>query len=403
MNTEPTNKPKLWNRNYILMITASAFISLSFYMLNPTFPIYIKGLNGNLGMVGFITGVFMVSSVLIRPFAGNSSDKYNKKIIYIAGLAMIVVAMAGYIIFKSIPMIIVFRLLHGLGWGLATTAAGTLTSDNVPHSRMGEGMGFLGVSLVFGMSIGPALGLELINRFDAFTVFAAAIAFTVIGAFLFIVLYKDIIKAEVSTPETPAARVKGLSAIIEKKSLLPASVVFFVGIVQSSIVSFLALYGAERGIANIGYFFTVEAIAILISRPLIGKIADKNGFWTVVIPAILVMTATMVMLYFSVSPMMFIFAAILYGIGFGTMSSSCQAMCVIYADPERRGMANSTYYLGMDFGMGIGSYLAGAIAGALGYSTMYLLGTIPLIIGLAVYLIGGGIRPKMAVKEPAPE
>ena len=50
-----------------------------------------------------------------------------------------------------------------------------------------------------------------------------------------------------------------------------------------AIVSFLVLYSAERGIANIGIFFTIYAIALAISRPFAGRIVDKIGFNIVVI------------------------------------------------------------------------------------------------------------------------
>ena len=90
--------------------------------------------------------------------------------------------------------------------------------------------------------------------------------------------------------------------------------------------------------------------------------------------------------------------AFLYGLGYGTLTSACQALAVLKAKPERGGLAISTYYLGMDAGNGLGTILNGALSKAFGYAGMYLLCIIPLIIGLIVFVFSGGIPRKSAAK-----
>ena len=172
---------KLWNRNYITILVANCFISISFFILNPTFPVYAKSLINDLSIVGLLSSVFLVSATLIRPFSGYATDKYDKRKIFLGGLFLLCLSILGYIFLKTIPGIIIARLFHGIGMGLATTAFGALASENMPKARMGEGMGYYGLGMVFGMSIGPSIGLQLMNSFGNQVAFGAAGGFAARG------------------------------------------------------------------------------------------------------------------------------------------------------------------------------------------------------------------------------
>jgi len=179
---------------------------------------------------------------------------------------------------------------------------------------------------------------------------------------------------------------------IEKTAITPASLVFFIGIVVSSMTTYLALYSHERGISNIGYFFTIQSAAVLFSRLINGRIADRSGYTIVIIPSIAYLVAAMLCLYFAKTLMLFMVTAFLYGLGYGTLTSACQALSALKAKAEKRGLAISTYYLGMDAGNGLGTILNGAIVKAVGYAQMYLICIVPLTIGLVLFTLWGRER-----------
>lgn len=379
----------LWNRNYIIILIVNCFISISFFIVNPTFPVYAKSLINDLSIVGLLSSVFLISATLIRPYSGHITDIYEKQKIFMGGLFLLCISFLGYILLKSVLEIIIVRLFHGIGMALTTTAFGALASENIPDSRMGEGMGYYGLGMVFGMSIGPSIGLYLLNSFSAQAAFGVAAGFLILGAILFFLIYRkpNHINKDLQGLRKPGK--KGAFFNIEKTAILSASLVFFIGIVVSSITTYLVLYSNERGISNIGYFFTIQSVAVLISRLISGRLADKSGYAIVIVPSIVCLGLSMLLLYFASTPVVFMLTAFLYGLGYGTLTSSCQALSVAKANPERRGLAISTYYLGMDAGNGIGMIINGIISKAFGYAEMYLLCIIPLIIGLAIFFIWG--------------
>ena len=177
---------------------------------------------------------------------------------------------------------------------------------------------------------------------------------------------------------------------IEKTAIIPASLIFFIGIIVSAITTYLVLFSIDLGISNIGFFFTIQSGAVLLSRLVNGRIADKKGYGVVIIPSIVCLIGAMVLLFFATTPIFFMITAFLYGLGYGTLTSACQALSVLEAKPERRGSAISTYYLGMDAGNGFGTILCGVISKTFGFAAMYLFCIIPLIGGLIIFLFWGG-------------
>ena len=74
--------------------------------------------------------------------------------------------------------------------------------------------------------------------------------------------------------------------------------------------------------------------------------------------------------------------------GYGIMSSVCQSTAILLAGKNKRGLANSTYYIGLDLGMTLGPVIGGVLYGNFGISLFYpmLMFTIPLAV--VVYYVG---------------
>jgi MFS family permease len=358
--------------------------------LNPTFPVYIKSLINDLSIVGLISSLFLISAMLIRPFSGFLTDIYNKRKIFIGGLFILCISIVGYIFLNTVPGIIFARLLHGIGMGLATTAFGALAAQNIPPARMGEGMGYYGLGMVFGMSIGPTIGIQLLNTYSAQVAFGVAGGFSILGVILIVTIYRKRNSSNLNIPRPSIPRNIKAFFNIEKSAIMPASLIFFIGIIVSAITTYLVLFSTDRGISNIGFFFTIQSIAVLLSRLVNGRIADKKGYGIVIVPSIMCLISAMVLLFFATTAIFFMISAFLYGLGYGTLTSACQALSVLKAKPEKRGLAISTYYLGMDAGNGFGTILCGIISKMFGYAEMYLLCVIPLLVGLMIFLFWSG-------------
>lgn len=372
---------QIWNRTFILTLTVSFLLFLSMYMLLPTLPLYAQTIGGNETVAGTIVGLFTLSAVLVRPWFGNLLDRKGRKVILMVGASIFLLSVAAYNLAFSIVTLLALRALHGIGWGASTTASSTIASDVIPASRRAEGMGYFGIAATIAMSVGPALGLYLIkdNGYSVlFTGAAILAALGLVGSFF--INYEQ--------PRKDQEEAKSLSAkgvFLEKTVIPPAIVLFFITLTYGGIVTFLPAYADSQGVENIGIFFTVYALVLLFGRPFIGKLADRYGGQKFLTPGILLIATALLLLVKASSLPVFLLVGVIYGLGFGTVQPILNALVISLAPPERRGVANATFAVAMDLGIGLGAVILGFLAQHLGYVYMYGSSAVFALFALVMY------------------
>src|SRR5699024_3001802 len=68
-----------------------------------------------------------------------------------------------YLMANSFGWLLALRFFHGIGFGIATIATGTIVADIIPEHRRGAGMGYFALFMNLAMVIGPFLGLTIIQ------------------------------------------------------------------------------------------------------------------------------------------------------------------------------------------------------------------------------------------------
>ncbi|SDB81215.1 Predicted arabinose efflux permease, MFS family [Pelagirhabdus alkalitolerans] len=376
-------KEKIWTRDFALICVANFFIFLGFQMTLPTVPLLVQSLGGTDQIIGLITGVFSFSSILFRPYAGHALESKGRQPIYMLGLAIFVLSVGSYAIVPSIIFLILMRLVQGAGWGLSTTATGTIVSDFTPQARRGEGMAYFGFSGNLALAIGPSLGLTLAGALS-YTQLFLIIASTGLIAFVLAsrIQYKKI--EDLPQPEK-STTVK--FDIFEKSAVTPSILLFFVTVTFGGITSFLPLYTAQEGVSGIEFYFLFYAIALLISKTFAGKLYDVKGHIYVFLPGGVLVVLAMLTLFIMPDTWALLLAGTLYGLGFGSIQPALQAWAINQSPANRRGMANATFFGSFDLGVGTGAMVFGLIATAFGYAYIYLAAALSVATAMVIYTI----------------
>lgn len=356
-NANVASEGQIWNKTFFLILVVSFLMFLSMYMLLPTLPLYALTIGGNATVAGTIVGVFTLSAVLVRPWFGNLLDLRGRKVILIIGAGIFLVSALAYNLAFSIITLLTIRVVHGIGWGASTTATATMASDVIPAVRRAEGMGYYGLASTLAMAFGPALGLYLV-KFSSYTVlFTGAAILAILG-----LTGSFFINYEIPRKNKDEVRIQPLKGVILEKTAIPASLVlFFITLTYGGIITFLPSYADYRGVENIGLFFTVYALVLLFSRPIIGKLADRYGVRAFLVPGILLIALALLLLVKASSLPMFLLVSVVYGLGFGTVQPILNALVISLSPPERRGAANATFAVAMDLGIGVGAVVLGFI------------------------------------------
>ena len=361
---------KLWTKNFICITIANFFMFFGFEMFMTTIPLYINTIGGSSTDVGLSVGIFTFAALIMRVFAGYLLDRYGRRAVFICGLILMAAITLSYSLITSVAMIMLARMIHGIGWGVASTGSNTIASDNIPKLRFGEGMGYFGLSTSLAMAVGPAFGLTLLSHFDFnfLFIFAAATAITAI------IISVPVKKVEFQNDINAAMEdAKYKPVIAEPKALIPAITIAFISASYGAVIGFIALFGIQKGIENIGFYFAVYAVVMLITRPSAGKLADKKGFAVVILPGIAFALIGILILSTSQDLWQFLISAAFYGIGMGATQPSLQALAVLRSPKDRTGAANATFINGFDLGIGVGSVTGGMLASAFGFSIMYMI------------------------------
>lgn len=368
----------LWTRDFFLICFVNFSMFLGLQLLLPTIPVFVVHLGGLETDVGIVMAIFTVSAMLARPLAGLLSDTRGRQGVLIVGLVIFIIAVAGYNWSTGIAALLAIRFLHGLGWGLCTTASGTIAADTIPLPRMGEGMGYFSLATAFSMAIAPAAGIYFITNLSFTHLFFTSAALAIAALILSLTIsYRKVEHTTVSPRAT----------LYEKSVLNTSLIIFLVTATYGAVVSFIVLYAAELGINNIGPFFIVFALTTLISRPLSGRLVDKKGYNVVIVPGMLLLVITMLVLAAANKMWVFLTSAALYGLGFGSVQPSLHSLAVRIAPSNRWGAANGTFFSAFDLGVATGAVFWGIVSQAVGYSYMYASNIIPGLLALAIYLL----------------
>jgi predicted MFS family arabinose efflux permease len=280
-----------------------------------------------------------------------------------------------------------------------------LIAGYIPENRIGEGMGYFGLGQTLAMAVGPALGLVIGNRFGFNLTFFVSCGF-LLAAMVLALIVTGSERAEVIVHKNvPIRELIRPSNFFAKDALLFGAFAIAISSLGGLESSFLALYGKQLGMANIGWYFTLSAVVMFVSRMVFGRIMDKKGFAIVFFPGMAAMAAAL-LLFGMATPAsavaIFAAACILKSLGAGAIQPSLQAQCIMAVKPEKRGAAASTYYFGADIGQGTSPIIGGAIAQSWGYSSAFLVYMLPILLATALYGLFIGIRKSKRRKSSDP-
>ncbi|WP_081823866.1 MFS transporter [Paenibacillus sp. UNC451MF] len=384
LNQQKPGKEPLWTRTFILLALANLLLFFGFQMLLPTIPAYVTQLGGDNSAVGMVIFILTISALIIRPFSGAALDMLSGRLILIVGSIITLIAIGSYIAAASVGVIYMLRVVHGIGWGISTTTYGTMASNIIPASRRGEGMGYFGLASTLAMALGPMSGIAIINSFSFTVLFTVSFVLTLLSLLVSMLVGKKDTSSGSGKGKPPQGSL--LSRLVDKQALFPSLLVLLLSLTYGGIVSFITLFGKEQGIANVGWFFSVNAIMLFLVRPISGKIFDTRGHVWVLLPGALFSLVGMILLSYTTGTGGLMAAAAFYGVGFGAIQPSLQAWIIQRAAPERRGAANATFFSAFDLGIGLGALILGPIAAATNYAMMYRVSSFMFVLYLIIYI-----------------
>ncbi|MFA5727555.1 MAG: MFS transporter, partial [Saccharofermentanaceae bacterium] len=343
-------------------------------------PVFISGnLKANNSTVGLVMACYTIAAVFIRPVCGFGLDRLGRRTIFLTSLFIYALIFNTYLLATSVLVITLIRFVHGLTWGMTTTSNSTFAGDIVPSGKRGQGYGFFGISTTLGMAIGPLVGSFIFQHggYEAMFLSGSLIGFISMGCAARIRYSNYHVKKRI-------ARFKW-NQLIEPTSILPSINLLVIIFSYGGLLSFVSLYGQETGMPNPSGFFFIYALGVISSRFVAGKSLDRKGPRWIIGICLLLLIIGFPMLALWQTPTGYYLSAIILGVGNGVVFPSFQTMVNNMVDSSHRGAANSTVFISVDAGMGLGMVVVGVIAQYLSLPAAFLFCSGICAVGLFLF------------------
>jgi MFS family permease len=354
---------KTLSRDFILSFLAQFAFSCVFSILIPTIPIYLSHFEAKEAEIGFLVGIFSVSSLILRPFVGRALLRTPEKKFMVAGTAVYVLSCLAYILAPPFWPLLIVRVFHGIGLALFSTASFTLIANITPVSYRGQFVSYFYLSNNLSFALGPFFGMLLINHFSFVVLFLTCTGLSLCSFFIAMKLGKN---GAAPSQDEPIKAQPFLS-----REALPCSIIsFMLNIIWGSLSAFFPLYALKHGVSNPGIFFIFLAVTLILGRSLGGRVLDLYDRKKLIMSCLFVIIVSIVILPFSNSLKMFILAAIILGAGWAFLYPSLM-IYVMEKAGTAQGPAMATFTALGDLGAGVGPMIMGIILEWTSYPVMF--------------------------------
>jgi MFS family permease len=129
---------------------------MGFLIVLPLLPFYAERLGADPTKIGALVAVFALAQLAMAPLWGRLSDRYGRRPMIIAGLAISAIS---YILFEgasTVWLLFASRIVQGAGAGTNGVVQAYL-SDTVPPERRSQALGWLTAAASAGVMLGPAI------------------------------------------------------------------------------------------------------------------------------------------------------------------------------------------------------------------------------------------------------
>ena len=371
-------------RNLLVLFAAGLSFWASLASLLPTLPLYIEDIGATKQQIGIIMGSFAIGLLLFRPLLGQLADKRGRKIVLMIGLLSAAIAPIGYNFVQSIPILFVIRAFHGISIAAFSTAFLALVADIAPVENRGELIGYMSLTNPIGMAIGPALGGYLMETYSYTALFTLSTALACFGLLFSLPIINPIVEAQEQAINSDSSFWLKLLA---PRIRIPAILLFIIGLTLGNLHTFVTLFikSAEVDL-NPGFFYTVVAMASFCSRLFSGKASDRFGRGLFITSSLICYTLAMLILWNANSSVEFLLAAIVQGIGGGTIIPMISAMITDRSYSYERGRTFGLCMIGFDIGVALAGPIFGGIAQQIGYRNIFGFNSGITLIAIIIFI-----------------
>lgn len=358
---------------------------------------FVTFLGGSEFHLGWIVGVGMIGSLLMRAFIGSSIDRYGPRLIWIGSLVLLAGSCFGNLPIGTHLGVPIYLMRIGFSCALAGVfgASMTFVASRVPAARVAEVLGILGTSGFVGILLGTQLGDWIMRTdADAFQRWQIDRMFWTAGLLgvAAIVLAVASTHGETRPPRRERPSLLELVRRYHPGPALVCGVAVGVGLGLPGV--FLKTFVAELGIPGIAHFFTVYAATAIVARIFTSPWPERYGTTPMILLGFTLLAVSQLAFLLVTSKWLLVVPGVGYGVAHAILFPSVVAAGSRGFPADHRGLGTTLILAAWDLGVLVGAPIAGLIvefsprAGLPSYPTLFVtmavaMGSVALFYRLA--------------------
>jgi DHA2 family multidrug resistance protein len=180
-NWTPSHNPWL----VALTVTLATFMEvLDTSIANVALPHMAGTLGASQEEATWVLTSYLVSSAVILPISGWLMARMGRKRFYMTCVVMFTACSLLCGLAPSLPLLVFFRVLQGLGGGGLAPSEQAILADTFPVSKRGQAFALYGMAVVVAPAVGPTLGGWITDNFNWHWIFFINLPVGLLSLFL---------------------------------------------------------------------------------------------------------------------------------------------------------------------------------------------------------------------------
>jgi len=168
-----------------LTVTLATFMEvLDTSIANVALPHIAGGLGASQNEATWVLTSYLVSNAIILPASAYLTSFMGRKRFYMICVVLFGLSSALCGLAPSLPLLILFRVMQGIGGGGLAPSEQAILADTFPPKQRGQAFAVYGMAVVFAPAIGPTLGGWITDNFDWRWIFFINIPVAILSIFL---------------------------------------------------------------------------------------------------------------------------------------------------------------------------------------------------------------------------
>lgn len=388
-NGQPVLQKKVYRESSLLIIfgvTLMAVMGAS--SVTPAFPKMVQILHISSQKIGLLMTAFTFPGILLTPVLGVLADQFGRKKVLFPSLLLFGVAGAACAFTRNFHLLLLLRLLQGVGGASLNSLNVTLIGDIFTGQRRAQAMGYNASVLSLGIAVYPAIGGALTMLGWNYPFLLSIVALPIAFAVLF---FLDNPEPKGEQPKLSTYFGNILRSVQDRKvfGLFVASVMTFT-ILYGPFFTYLPFLIEKRfGVTPLasGFIISTMSLAMCITSLQLGRLRRRFSEKSLILISFTLYGLGMLLIPFAPTVQTLLIPIIIFGIGHGINIPSIHTLLADLAPMEfRAAFVSINNGLVFRLGQTLGPLAMGYIFSSVGVSaTFWVSSGLALLTILTVY------------------